>query len=338
VTNIRLLPVVILVISALLVLKTVGLVTNGGYVLTGVSLAQAAGGGGGHGGGSAPAETPPGDNATLPAEPTLTDASPTLSDSAPTMGETKGGGGHGAPAPTDAGGGHGDAAATGSDAAAPATDAHGQPIANTVAAENACDPRPASPDKAASTADGQLMIIPGDCPPLTDAVPQLLTDRGPVPMTSTDSVPTEQVLLERLSTRRADLDAYEQELAMRASLVEAAEKRIEERTQTLQALEGQIAALVEERKKMEEGQFAELVAMYSNMKPKDAASIFNDLDMNILVRVAKQITPRKMSPILAAMTTARAQELTVRLASLDGGPVEEMSSSDLAALPQIVGQ
>jgi len=80
VTNIRLLPVVILVISALLVLKTVGLVTNGGYVLTGVSLAQAAGGGGGHGGGSAPAETPPGDNATLPAEPTLTDASPTLSD------------------------------------------------------------------------------------------------------------------------------------------------------------------------------------------------------------------------------------------------------------------
>ena len=34
-TNIRLLPVVVLAIAALLVLKTMGLVTNGGYVLTG---------------------------------------------------------------------------------------------------------------------------------------------------------------------------------------------------------------------------------------------------------------------------------------------------------------
>src|SRR5690606_21156173 len=40
VTNIRLLPVVVVAITALLVLKTLGLVTNGGYVLAGTSMAR----------------------------------------------------------------------------------------------------------------------------------------------------------------------------------------------------------------------------------------------------------------------------------------------------------
>jgi len=43
--RVRLLPIVVLAIAALLVLKTLGLVTHGGYVLTGVGAAQAAGGG-----------------------------------------------------------------------------------------------------------------------------------------------------------------------------------------------------------------------------------------------------------------------------------------------------
>jgi flagellar motility protein MotE (MotC chaperone) len=74
------------------------------------------------------------------------------------------------------------------------------------------------------------------------------------------------------------------------------------------------------------------------MKPKDAASIFDELDMEVLLRVAKMMTPRKMAPIMAAMSTARAQELTVRMATDTTEPAEQMSVDDLAALPQIVGQ
>ena len=66
--------------------------------------------------------------------------------------------------------------------------------------------------------------------------------------------------------------------------------------------------------------------------------IFDDLDLDILVRVAKMISPRKMAPILAAMNTPRAQELTVRLASETSENPEQMQAADLAALPQIVGQ
>ncbi len=327
-TNVRLLPVVIFAIAALLVLKTLGLVTNGGYVLTGVSVAQAAGGGSGSGGAA------PGETVTLPNEPTLEDASPTLSDGTPTLGEKAASGGHGAPAA-----GHGEPAAGHGDSEGEDAQTAGEESAsNTIANDNACAPRPVAEPGEADTAEGELLVIPAECPPLADALPQLLTPGGTQPLAAGDATLTEQALLERLSARRTELDTYEQELAMRASLVEAAEKRIEERQQTLEAIEGQIASLVEQRKQMEEGQFAGIVAMYETMKPKDAANIFNALDIEVLLRVAKMMSPRKMAPILAEMDTMRAQELTVRMASASTDPLDQMAPEDLAALPQIVGQ
>lgn len=328
-TNIRLLPVVILAVAAMLVLKTVGLVTNGGYVLTGVSQAQAAGGGG---------SAKPGETVTLPNNPTMEDSSPTLSDDSPTLGKAADGG-HGAPAAAGHGGAasdHGDTSQA-SDADGE-TDAHGEPVSNVIAADNACDPRPVEEPGESDSSEGALMVIPGDCPPLADALPQVLTPNGTQPLGGGVNTATEQALLERLSTRRTELESYEQELAMRASLVEAAEKRIEERQQTLKSIEDQIASLVEQRKEMEEGQFAGIVAMYETMKPKDAANIFNALDIEVLLRVAKMMSPRKMAPILAEMDTMRAQELTVRMASASTDPLDQMTPEALAELPQIIGQ
>lgn len=343
-TTIRLLPIVILAVAALLIFKTVGIVTQGGYVLTGVGQVQAAGGGGGdHGGGAA---APPGETLTLPSGPTIEDSSPTLESNNPTLGAEPAAGGHGSTTaatheapPADAASGtadagHGETPEAGQEAAAVAGEAEG----NVVAEANACDPVPVAAEGEDASADGQLTVMPGDCPLPADAVPQALSADGTTPLSSPDATPTERVLLERLATRRTELEAYEQELAMRASLVDAAEKRIDERQATLQGIEDQISSLVEQRKAMEEGQFASIVAMYGTMKPKDAAAIFDQLDMEVLVRVAKMMTPRKMAPILAAMNTARAQELTVRLASAETDPLESMTPDNLAALPQIVGQ
>ena len=107
----------------------------------------------------------------------------------------------------------------------------------------------------------------------------------------------------------------------------------------MQALENQISTLVDQRQQMETGQFASIVAMYETMRPKDAANIFNNLDMAVLLQVSKTMNPRKMAPILAAMDPARAQELTVAMADMSEQPVDQMTPADLAAaLPQIVGQ
>ena len=352
-TQVRLLPVVVLAIAALLVLKTVGLVTNGGYVLSGVGRAEASGA-------AAPAGDEGGASLSLPEDQTMEDTSPTLADPAPTMEpQSAAAADHGGTAPA------GNAtAAPEAGAAAPVAAATGTPAADAPSGTYCLD------SDAAIDADGNVLINPAkglapgevleetgdpprsgdpmpafaasmaDCLPTGDAVPLLIDGQGgSLPLLSTDTATgTEQALLQRLSARRDELKKYEDDLALRASIVDAAEKRIEERTATLSALETQISTLVDQRQDMESGQFAGIVAMYETMKPKDAAAIFNNLDMVVLLQVAKTMAPRKMAPILAQMDTARAQELTVKMADLADRPATEMSPDDLAGLPQIVGQ
>jgi flagellar motility protein MotE (MotC chaperone) len=157
-----------------------------------------------------------------------------------------------------------------------------------------------------------------------------------VPFSNEDS--SAGAVEERLGERRADLDAREQELDMRMALVEAAEKRINERTALLQQLEARINSLVDQNKEDEEGQFKSIVAMYETMKPKEAALIFDELDMNTLLRVARAMNPRKMAPIMAKMEPVKAKDLTATMAVTPVEPTVAVTSEDLAALPQIVGQ
>lgn len=67
--------------------------------------------------------------------------------------------------------------------------------------------------------------------------------------------------------------------------------------------------------------------MYENMKPKDAARIFDTLDMDILLSVVEQMRGRKMSPILAAMNPEVAQRLTVELAARASGQMTDKTQS-----------
>ena len=69
------------------------------------------------------------------------------------------------------------------------------------------------------------------------------------------------------------------------------------------------------RDKAEADRFKSIVTMYENMKAKEAARIFDRLDLKILVDVATQMKPAAMSEILAQMTPESAERLTVELAN-----------------------
>lgn len=149
---------------------------------------------------------------------------------------------------------------------------------------------------------------------------------------------TEQVILERLAERRAELDALAQELEMRLSLVEVAEARIEEKLAELAAMESRINANMDAQDNRDTEQFAGLVSMYENMRPADAATIFNDLEMAVLLRVGRAMNPRKLGPIMAKMLPVRAQELTIRMAAADDTLTAAAPTTGFDHLPQIVGQ
>ena len=125
----------------------------------------------------------------------------------------------------------------------------------------------------------------------------------------------ERAVLERLRDRSQELDARKRELDMRENLIKAAEKRLEAKVTELKDTESRIEAARQSRDKEEAARFKTIVSMYENMKPKDAARIFDMLDLKILVAVTTQINPRKMSDILAQMSPQTAERLTVELAS-----------------------
>ena len=51
------------------------------------------------------------------------------------------------------------------------------------------------------------------------------------------------------------------------------------------------------------------------MKPKDAARIFDELDMVVLLPVVERMKERVTAPILAKMNAAKARAITEELAS-----------------------
>jgi flagellar motility protein MotE (MotC chaperone) len=125
--------------------------------------------------------------------------------------------------------------------------------------------------------------------------------------------PAERAVLERLSERRQELDARAKQLEMRENLVLAAEKRLESRLAQLKQLESQINEATRAKDENEVARLKNVVTMYENMKPKDAARVFDRLDMRVLAEVATKINPRRMSDILAQMTPDAAERLTIEL-------------------------
>jgi len=125
----------------------------------------------------------------------------------------------------------------------------------------------------------------------------------------------ERAILERLQERRQELDARARELEVRESLLKAAEKRVEARVTEMKDIEARINAAAQQKEEIEAGRLKSLVTMYENMKPKDAAKIFDRLDQRVLIDVSSQINPRRMSDILAQMLPEAAERLTVELAN-----------------------
>ncbi len=121
-------------------------------------------------------------------------------------------------------------------------------------------------------------------------------------------------LLQRLSERRAEIEQQVQVLEQRSALLQAAEQRIDEKIKELNTLRETIEALLVRHDEQEEAQMESLVKIYESMKPKDAARIFEGLDMVVLLDVIERMKERKTAPILAQMNPERAKEITLELA------------------------
>jgi flagellar motility protein MotE (MotC chaperone) len=171
--------------------------------------------------------------------------------------------------------------------------------------------------------------IPGGKPVAPGGVGIIPTDGTTLPTGA------ERAILGRLQERREELDTRARELDIRESLIQDAEKRMDAKLAELKETEDRIKVETGQKKDAQEARLKGLVAMYENMKARDAAKIFNGLETNVLIEVAAQINPRQMAEILAQMSADVAERLTVALVS-KAQQAEQLPGP--AGLPKIEGQ
>lgn len=131
------------------------------------------------------------------------------------------------------------------------------------------------------------------------------------PLSMTDE---EIELLQALAERRRELEDRADRLAEQEGLLQAAERRIDEKVAGLGQLQKSIEDLLNQHEQQTESQYLSLVKIYENMKPKDAARIFEELDMFVLLPVVERMKERKIAPILAKMDPEKAKAITTELA------------------------
>lgn len=124
---------------------------------------------------------------------------------------------------------------------------------------------------------------------------------------------SEIMILQELAERREALDLRAQAIDKRAIQLKVTEDEINKKLRQLKDYEQKLQKLINTYSEQEKANLAAMVKMYSSMKPKDAARIFNTLDMNITVALLKGMKPSSSSAILSQMESQKAQAVTAEL-------------------------
>ncbi len=136
----------------------------------------------------------------------------------------------------------------------------------------------------------------------------------PLPSGGAPVSDSEKALLLDLRHRRQELDQQSAAVQAREAALAAAEKRITARLDELASLQRKLETLDASRKQREEANWRGLVKTYESMRPRDAATIFNDLEMDVLLPVMDRMKEARAAAILAAMQPDKARALTAKLA------------------------
>ncbi|MDX1922775.1 MAG: hypothetical protein SFW65_06575 [Alphaproteobacteria bacterium] len=117
-------------------------------------------------------------------------------------------------------------------------------------------------------------------------------------------------ILKRLSERRQELDKHARDLDQREALLKITEQRIDKKLADMKTMQEQVRAAISTASAEQKAKTDSLVKIYEIMKPKDAANIFNALDMPVLLSVIANMKESRVAPILAAMDPQKAKQVT----------------------------
>ncbi len=190
-----------------------------------------------------------------------------------------------------------------------------------LAADGAAAPEAAKDSQDEAIADNRP---PHEVMSQPDSAPKPIPDfqRSDLPADPFALTEQEIDILQTLAQRREELDQRGKSLEQREIMLSAAEMRLSEKVAELERLKAAIEDLLLQYDDKVDDQILSLVKIYGNMKPKDAARIFNELEMEVLLDVLDQMKERSSAAILAEMDPRRAKAVTLQLAQRDALPLD----------------
>ena len=121
-------------------------------------------------------------------------------------------------------------------------------------------------------------------------------------------------ILQKLAERRTELNRRSRQLDTREKLLQATENRIESKIVDLKQIQDTISKLLKKHDEEKEAKMRSVVKIYEKMKPKDAARIFEELELPILLDMVERMREAKTASIIAKMTPRKAKAVTTALA------------------------
>ena len=126
----------------------------------------------------------------------------------------------------------------------------------------------------------------------------------------------ELTVLKQLAERRRQIDEREARLVERERVAAVMETRLADQAKEMKRLQAVLAkqsAEIEAAKQADMGadkaRLTKLAKAYKAMKPKDAARLFEAMDMAMLAPIAREISARSLAPVLSRMSAEKANEL-----------------------------
>jgi flagellar motility protein MotE (MotC chaperone) len=116
--------------------------------------------------------------------------------------------------------------------------------------------------------------------------------------------------LKKLSERKKELDLREAELNALEEELHKQKQEIENRVQGLGKVRREIASVLKDRVDLDEERIKTLVDFYSDMKPKQAAEVFGNLNENLAVEILGRMKKKNAASILNLLSPDKARVLS----------------------------
>lgn len=163
---------------------------------------------------------------------------------------------------------------------------------------------------------GMTGALTGFSAPAMAADPPAAAAPTPAPAPAAAAPSATDAMAAGLRARREALEDRERAIATREALLAVAEQRLAARLAELTALQGRLEQADVDAREREESHWRTMAKLYETMRPREAAAVFNELDLPVLVQVVERMNDRKAAPVLGAMLPDRVRQLTVELARL----------------------